>query len=85
MAVAAVRACPDKYKKDFYAVVTILTQYIDKQAPTLSVKIASVGQTRPSKWQKTSSTHGTFKGKTELKKYSKEEYDSMSTAQWQQL
>ena len=38
-ALAAVRAHPDKYEKDFYAVVTFLTQYIDKRAPTQSMKL----------------------------------------------
>ena len=66
---AAVRAHPDKYKKDFDAVVTFLTQYIDKRAPTPSVKVASVRQSRPAKQQKTSTTKGTFKGKIELKRY----------------
>ena len=32
-----------------------------------------------------STSHGTFKGKIKLKKYSREEYDSMSMAQQQQL
>ena len=41
-AVATVMAPPDKYKKDFDAVVTFHTQYIDKRAPTPSVKVASV-------------------------------------------
>ena len=45
-AVAAVRAHPDRYEKDFDAVVTFFTQYIDKKAPTPSVKVASVTQTR---------------------------------------
>ena len=62
-AVVAVRVHPDKYKKDFDARVIFLTQYIDKRAPTPSVKVASVGQTRPAKWQKTSTNHGTFKGR----------------------
>ena len=44
-AVAAVRAHPDRYEKDFDAVVAFLTQYIDKKTPTLSVKVASVTQT----------------------------------------
>ena len=35
--------------------------------------------------QKTSTTHGSLKGKIELKKYSREEYNSMSMAQHQQL
>ena len=48
------------------------------------MKVASVGQTRPVKQQKTSTNHGTFKEKIELKKYSREEYDSMSVAQHQQ-
>ena len=84
-AVTAVRAHPDKYQKDFNAVVAFLTQYIDKRAPTLSVKVASVTQTRTAKGQKTSATHGIFKGTIKLKKYSREEYDSMSMAQHQQL
>ena len=83
--VATVRAHPDEYKKDFDEVVTFLSQYIDKRAPTLSVKVASVGQSRPAKQQKTTTTHGTFKEKIELKKYSREEYDSMSMTQCQQL
>ena len=41
-AVAAARAHPDKYEKDFDAVVACLTQYFDKRAPTLRVKVASV-------------------------------------------
>ena len=69
-AVATVRAHPDKYKKDFDAVVAFLTQYIDKKAPTPSVKVASVTQTRHAKWQKTSTSLGTFKGKIKLKMYS---------------
>ena len=77
---------PEKYKKEgFNVVVTFLTQYIDKRAPTLSVKVASVTQTRPAKRQKTSTSHGTFRGKIELKKYSREEYDSISVGQCQQL
>ena len=74
-AFAAVRAYPDKYMKDFDTVVAFLTQYIKKKAPTLSVMVASVMQTRPAKRQKTSTSHGTFRGKIELKKYSQEEYD----------
>ena len=84
-AVVTVRAHPDKYVKDFNAVVTFLTQYIDKRAPTLSLKVASVAQTRPAKQQKTSATLGTFKERIKLKKYSREEYDSMSIVQHQQL
>ena len=68
--VTAVRVHPDKYEKDFNTVVAILTQYIDKKAPTLSVKVASDTQIRPAKWQKTSTSHGTLKGKIELEKYS---------------
>ena len=84
-AVAAVRAHPDKYEKDFDAVVAFLTQYIDKKAPTPSVKVASVTQTRPAKRLKTGASCGTFRGKIELKKYAKEEHDSMSVAQCQKL
>ena len=54
-AVATVRVHPDQYKKNFDAVVTILTQYMGKRAPTLSVKVAYVDQTRPDKQQKISS------------------------------
>ena len=81
MVVAAVRATPDKYEKDFDAVVAFLSQYINKRAQTSSVKVASVRQSKPAKWQKTSATHGTFNGKSELKKYSREKYDSVLTAQ----
>ena len=49
------------------------------------MKVASVVQNRPAKQQKTSTTHGTFREKIVLKKYSKEEYDSMSMAQHQHL
>ena len=80
-----VMACPDRYEKDVNAVFAFLIQYINKRAPTPSVKVASFGQTRPVKWQKTSTTHDTFKGKVELTTYSREEYDSMSMAQCQQL
>ena len=69
-AVTTVRAHPDKYKKDFDAVVAFFTQYIDKRAQKLSKKVASVTQTKPAKWQKISASHGTFKGKIELKNYS---------------
>ena len=67
-AVAAIGAHSDKYKKDFDIVVAILTHYIDKKAPTPSVKVASATQTRPAKRQKTSTSCGTFRGKFELKK-----------------
>ena len=49
------------------------------------MKVASVTQTRPAKLHKTSTSCGTFEGKIELKKYSREEYDSMLTVQCQQL
>ena len=39
-AVATVMAHLDKYEKDFDADVFFLTQYIDKQGPTQSVKVA---------------------------------------------
>ena len=84
-AVVTVRAHPDKYKKDFDAVVAFVTQYIDKRAPILNVKVAFVTQTRPAKRQKTSAGRGTFKGKIKLKKFSEKEYDSMSMALCQQL
>ena len=84
-AVATVRVHPGKYEKDFNAVVVFLSQYINKKSLTHSVKVASVNQTRPAKWQKTSTTHGNFNEKIELKKYSREKYDSISMAQCQQL
>ena len=67
-AVATVRAHPDKYKKDFDTLVTFLIQFINKRAPTQSVKVALVMQTRPVKQQKTNASCGTFKGKIKLKK-----------------
>ena len=65
--------------------LTFLTQYIDKRALTPSAKVASVGQNRPAKQQKKYPSHGTFKGKIELRKYSREEYNSISIVQHQQL
>ena len=79
-AVATVRAHPNKYEKDFDFI-----QYIDKTLPTPSVKVASVAHNRPAKWQKTNAGHGTFEETIKLKKYSREEYDSMSMIQHQQL
>ena len=43
----------------------------------MSVKVASIPQARPSKWQMISTVHGTLKGKIELKKYAKEECVTM--------
>ena len=80
IAVTTERAHPDKYEKDFNVVVTFHTQYTDKRRPTPSVKVHFVVQTRPAKWQKINAICGTFKGKIESKKYTREEYDS-STAQ----
>ena len=62
-----------------------LMQYIDKQGPTLSMKVASIAQTRCAKKQKISITSDTFKGKSDLKKFSRKEYDSIMTMQQQQL
>ena len=67
-AVATVVVHPERCKKDFDAVVIFLAQYIDKREPTASVKVASVSQTRPVKWQKPRASCGTFKEKVELKK-----------------
>ena len=71
-AIATVRVHLDKYEKDFDAVFTVLTKYINKREPILSGMVASVTQIRPAKWQKTSDSHGMFKGKVELKNYSRE-------------
>ena len=84
-AVTTVKAHQDRYEKDFDAVVTFLPQCIDKRAPTPSMKVAFVTQTRPAKRQKTSASHGTFRGKAELKKDSQDEYELMLAAQYQQL
>ena len=84
-AVTTLRAHPDKYKKYFDSVVIFLTQYINKKAQTPIVKVVSVAEAWHAKWQKTSTTLVTFKGKIELKKYSREEYNSMSMVQCQQL
>ena len=67
-AVAAVRAHPDRYEKNFKAVVAFLFQYIDRKAPTPRVKVVSVNQTRPAKRQMTSASCGIFNGKIELRK-----------------
>ena len=48
-AVVTISAHSDKYEKDFDAVVAFLTQYNDKRAPTIIVKVASVSHTRPIK------------------------------------
>ena len=45
----AVRVHPNKYDKDFHAVVAFLILYINKKTPAPSVKIASLAQTRPAK------------------------------------
>ena len=47
--------------------------------------LASVDKTQPTKQQKTSTIHGTFKEKIKLKKYAREENDLMSIAQHQKL
>ena len=65
--------------------VTFLTQYIDKRAPTVSVKVTSIMQTRPAKQQKTNTRCGAIKGKIQLKKYAGVDYDSISMGQHQQL
>ena len=78
-AVATERAHPDRYEKDFDAVVTFLTHYINKRGPPPSVKVASIVQTRPAKQQKTRAIHDTFQGKNELKKYLEK---SMTQYQW---
>ena len=84
-AVATVRAHPDKYEKDFDAVVIFLTQYVDKRSPIPRVNVASVMQIRLAKLQKTNASCGTFRGKINLKKYSREEYNLMLKAQRQHL
>ena len=71
--------------RDFDTGVAFLTQYIDKRAPTPSVTVACVAQNRPAKWQKTNSSHGTIRRNIKIKKYSREQYDSMSMAQHQEL
>ena len=54
--VAAVRAHPEKYEKDFGTVVAFLTQYINKKASTPSVKVASFTPIKATKRQKTSAS-----------------------------
>ena len=82
---AAVRAHQDKYEKNFDAVVTFLSQYINKGAPTPNAQDASVGQSRPAKWQRPALPMALSREKIQLKKYSSVEYESMSTEQQQQL
>ena len=50
-----------KRVKDFDAIITLLTQYIEEPGPVPSMKIVSVAQTTCAKWQKTSTNNGTFK------------------------
>ena len=76
-AVATVMAHPDKFQKYFDAVVAFFT-------PKLSVKAASVTQTRPAKQQKSKGSCCIFTGKIKLKKYSQDEYNSMLMAQHHQ-
>ena len=83
-AVVTVRAHPDKYKKDFDAVVAFLTLYTNERSPTPSVRVSRVMQARPAKWQKTDASYDTFRGKIELMKNSREKYDLMSMAQHKQ-
>ena len=49
------------------------------------MKVESVTQNRPAKWQKNNASNGAFKGKIKLKKYYREEYDTILTTQHQQL
>ena len=60
-AVTTVQAHPDKFDKDVDIVVTILTQYINKNELTPSVKVAFAAQTRSAKQQMTSPSHVTYK------------------------
>ena len=84
-ATAIVWVHPDKNEKNFDAVVIYLSQHFDKRGPTPCIKIVSIAQTWPIIKQKTSTASGTIKRKIELKKDSREEYDSMSIEQQQQL
>ena len=78
--IVIVRVHPNKYENNFDAVVTYLSQYIDKRGPTPSVKVASITQTRPAKRQKILAAYDTFQGKIELKKYIREKCVLMSMA-----
>ena len=49
--VTIVRVHQNEYEKDFNAVAIFLSHYINKRAPTSSVKVASVGKNRAAKWQ----------------------------------
>ena len=57
--VAAVRAHPDEYEKDFDAVAYLLP-IINMHGPMLSIEVASITYSRPVKRQKTSPVYGTF-------------------------
>ena len=82
-AVITVKVDPVKYEKDFNAVAPSLTLYIDKRAQTISVNVASVVQPDMLRGRRPA-LHMAPSKMIELKKYSQEEYDSMSTAQHQQ-
>ena len=81
----AVALHPDKYEKDFETVVTIFTEYINKRAQTQSMKVASASEIRPAKQQKTRQIMAPSKGNFELKKHSREKFDSMSMVECKQL
>ena len=74
------KGTPRQVWEGFWCSSRLPRSIINKKGPTPSIKVASVAQTRPAKRQKTSTRHSTFKDKIKLKKYSREEYDSMVTA-----
>ena len=62
-AVTTANGHPDIYEKDFITIVAYLSQFVEKQDPTVSVKTVSVVQSRPAKSQKTSVACTTLKGR----------------------
>ena len=59
--------------------ISCLSHQKCQQESNSTEKVSIVSKTRLAKLQKTNATHGTFKRYIELKKYSREEYNSMST------
>ena len=65
------KAHPDKYDKNFDALLACLFQHVEKQGPMMNAKVASVSWLRLVKRQKISQAHRTIRRGIELTKYSK--------------
>ena len=73
------------HEKHFDAVFPYLLEFIQKWGITMNVKVTFIAPSRSANRQNTSEPYGTFKRMMNLKKYSMEEYNSMSAANKPQL